>query len=91
MDIYLTEREFSERYHVSMRTLSRMRTDGSGPRFIRSTPGNIRGRILYQLAEIEQWLAGRTLTSTSDMGPTRDPSPVTPRGRRAQRQETTAT
>jgi hypothetical protein len=56
MDVYLTEKEFSERYHLGMRTVQRWRTTGDGPAFARVGPR----RILYRLADCEAWVAART-------------------------------
>lgn len=55
-DLYLTEREFSERYHLAPRTVQRWRTTGDGPAFVRAGPR----RILYRLADCEAWAAART-------------------------------
>ncbi len=59
-DIYLTEQEFSTRYHVSRRTAQRWRQTGEGgPPFVRL--GMV--RIAYRLSDCEAWAAGRTFTS----------------------------
>lgn len=68
-ETYLTQRQICERLHLSARSLERMRTDGTGPAFVRATPGNKRGRILYRETDVEAWLATRRRTSTSDSGP----------------------
>jgi hypothetical protein len=44
------------------------RAAGTGPRFIRISPGNRRGRVLYRRSDVELWLASRTRPSTSDHG-----------------------
>lgn len=67
-EVYLTEDQFAARGHFSSRTASRMRSDGSGPPFVRATPGNTRGRVLYRESDVERWLASRLRTSTSDPG-----------------------
>jgi predicted DNA-binding transcriptional regulator AlpA len=56
MAIYLTEREFSERYHVAQRTVQRWRATGEGPAFVRVGPR----RIAYRLSDCEAWAAART-------------------------------
>jgi predicted DNA-binding transcriptional regulator AlpA len=55
-DVYLTEREFSERYHVSRRTAQRWRATGDGPAFVRL---GLR-RVAYRLSDCEAWAAART-------------------------------
>ena len=54
--IYLTEREFCERYQVGPRTAIRMRVEGGGPPFVRISQRNIR----YRLTDCEAWAAART-------------------------------
>jgi len=59
-DTYLTEREFSERYHVSARTAQRWRYTGEGgPPFVRL---GFR-RVGYRLSDCEAWAAARTFQS----------------------------
>lgn len=53
---YLTEEEFSTRYHVSRRTAQRWRTTGDGPPFVRLGPR----RVLYRLSDCEAWAAAQT-------------------------------
>lgn len=55
-DLYLTEREFSERYHLARRTVQRWRATGDGPAFVRIGPR----RIVYRLSDCEAWAAART-------------------------------
>ncbi len=54
--MYLTEREFSERYHVSRRTAQRWRGTRDGPRWVRLGPR----RVGYRLADVEAWALART-------------------------------
>ncbi len=61
-DAYLTEREFSDRYHVHPRTAQRWRASGEGPPFVRVGPR----RVLYRLADCEAWAAGRTFQHQAD-------------------------
>ena len=61
-DIYLTERDFSARYHVSVRTLQRWRTSGDGPPFVRLGPR----RVVYRLRDAEAWATRRTFTHRAD-------------------------
>jgi predicted DNA-binding transcriptional regulator AlpA len=55
-EVYLTEREFSERYGVPARTAQRWRVSGDGPPYVRLGPR----RIAYRLADCEAWAAART-------------------------------
>ena len=41
----------------------RSRWDGSGPPFVK-----IGKSVMYRVTDVEEWLAGRTRTSTSDHG-----------------------
>lgn len=62
-DVYLTEKEFSERYHVSGRTAQRWRASGiGGPKYVRLGPR----RIAYRLSDCEAWAAGRTFRHRAD-------------------------
>ena len=59
-DVYLTEQEFSDRYHVSPRTAQRWRYVGEGgPKWVRL---GMR-RVGYRLSDCEAWAASRTFTS----------------------------
>ena len=59
-EIYLTEEEFSSRYHVSARSAQRWRQTGEGgPKWVRL---GMR-RVGYRLSDCEAWAAGRTYTS----------------------------
>jgi predicted DNA-binding transcriptional regulator AlpA len=60
--IYLTEQEFSLRYHIGARTLQRWRLTGDGPLFCRLGPR----RIAYRLIDIENWAAERTFAHRAD-------------------------
>ncbi len=51
---------------VSVGTLENWRVQGVGPRFIK-TPG-LRGRILYDPADIEAWKEANKYQSTSEVG-----------------------
>jgi excisionase family DNA binding protein len=57
----LTQRQAAAVLGLSERTLERMRVAGNGPRFVRM------GRsIRYRPADIESWVAGRVVSSTSE-------------------------
>lgn len=59
-DIYLTEKEFSSRYHVSTRTAQRWRYTGEGgPKWVRLGLS----RVAYRLSDCEAWAADNTFTS----------------------------
>ena len=55
----LNQRTLAEMLDVSERTLERMRTEGSGPRF--SKAGR---RVLYRLEDVEGWLETNSFGST---------------------------
>lgn len=57
--IHLTPEKLAERLGTSLRSLERWRVTGEGPRYIRA---GVR-RILYPLAEVEAWEAGRLCSS----------------------------
>jgi hypothetical protein len=63
-EVLITPTELSGRLHISLRSLARMRADGSGPPFIRVSAGNQRGRVAYPESGVQAWLAKRTFHST---------------------------
>ena len=58
---YLTPEEAEACYHIGVRTLERMRREGRGPLFVKAGR-----RILYRIDDVENWLAGRSFTTTSE-------------------------
>ncbi len=56
VEVYLTEREFSDRFNVPMRTAERWRKSGDGPPHVRLGPR----RIAYRESDLEAWAAART-------------------------------
>jgi predicted site-specific integrase-resolvase len=54
-------------FQVSLRTLSRWRVTGKGPRYVKLQSGGIR----YDLSEIEDEISSRVRCSTSDPGEVR--------------------
>ena len=58
----LTQREAALRLTLSTRSLERMRCTGGGPKFVRLS----RGRIAYREADLEEWIAKRVVSSTSE-------------------------
>lgn len=59
---YLFEDEVESRYQFPKRTLQRWRSSGHGPPFVRV---GLR-RVMYRVADIENWLANRTFRSRAD-------------------------
>ena len=59
---YVDEDGLAERYLIPPRTAQRWRTSGDGPPFIRLG----KRRVVYRVADIEQWLAQRTFASRAD-------------------------
>jgi hypothetical protein len=68
MHILLTPKQVAAALGVSVRSLERMRSDGTGPQFIRASGGNRRGRVVYAERDLTEWLNARRRTSTSDHG-----------------------
>lgn len=60
---FLTEDDAAEWLNISVRTLQRMRAEGSGPKFTK-----MGRRVLYNRAHVESWLETRCFTSTSEYG-----------------------
>ena len=56
---WLTQRALADRLEISERTLERMRTEGTGPRFAKAGR-----RVLYRLADVEEWLETNSFAST---------------------------
>lgn len=54
----------AERLNLSPKTLDNWRSRGGGPPYYK-----LGGRIVYDDAEVDTWLAKRRRTSTSDPGP----------------------
>jgi predicted DNA-binding transcriptional regulator AlpA len=55
-DPLLTERETSAWVRVSLPNLQRMRSLGTGPRYIQLSPR----RIAYRRSDVDAWLSSRT-------------------------------
>jgi hypothetical protein len=47
---HLTQRDLSDRWHVSQRTLENMRWQKRGPKYLKVT-----GRVLYRLEDVEDY------------------------------------
>jgi hypothetical protein len=61
-NVYLSEQEFSERFHIGRRTLQRWRITGDGPAFVRFGPRHVK----YRLADIESWTSTRTFAHRAE-------------------------
>ncbi len=56
LDPLLTEKELSGWLGVSLPSLQRMRSNGTGPRYVQLS----RRRLAYRKSDVEAWLASRT-------------------------------
>lgn len=70
MPVYLTESEAATYLRLSSNTLRGWRVSGKGPAY------RDHGRVVYALADLDEWSKGRTRLSTSD-APTEAPNPKT--------------
>jgi predicted DNA-binding transcriptional regulator AlpA len=61
MQPLLTQKQCAEMLGLSERTLERLRTMGTGPKFIR-----IGHSIRYRPEDVQSWLASRIVSSTSE-------------------------
>jgi predicted DNA-binding transcriptional regulator AlpA len=61
----LTQREAALALSLSTRSLERMRCAGGGPKFVRLS----RGRIAYRECDLEEWIAKRVVSNTSEALP----------------------
>ena len=59
--VYLTVLQASEVLHLSTSTLAKLRLTGAGPPYLKSGGR----RVLYQQADLHDWLMSRRRTSTS--------------------------
>lgn len=64
---YLTTAEAADVVRLSPRTLERLRVQGTGPRYIKAGPGK-RAKVLYRVADLQEWLEATTYHSTSEYG-----------------------
>lgn len=58
---YLTQAEASQVLKISVRTLERMRVDGTGPQFCKAGR-----RVLYRFEDVKDWVDQSVRRSTSD-------------------------
>ena len=61
----LKQHDAAEALSLSVRSLERMRFTGGGPKFVRLS----RGRVAYTEADLAEWIAARTVSSTSEASP----------------------
>jgi predicted DNA-binding transcriptional regulator AlpA len=59
----LTQREAALALRLSERTIERMRTSGTGPKFVHLNRRSIR----YRPQDLEAWIASRVRASTSEV------------------------
>jgi predicted DNA-binding transcriptional regulator AlpA len=57
LDRLLTEKDLAAWLGISLPTLQRMRSSGSGPRFVQLSSR----RVAYRRVDVEAWLAARTI------------------------------
>jgi DNA-binding transcriptional MerR regulator len=62
-DMKRNTRSLAERLGLKPKTLENWRSLGGGPAFYR-----VGGRVMYDDADVDAWLASRRRTSTSDRG-----------------------
>jgi predicted DNA-binding transcriptional regulator AlpA len=62
-DPLLSEKQLSEWLGISLPTLQRMRSNGSGPAFIQLSER----RIAYRRSVVEKWLETRTITQVGSL------------------------
>jgi predicted DNA-binding transcriptional regulator AlpA len=75
LDPLLTEKQLSAWLRISLPTLQRRRSDGTGPKFIQLSER----RIGYRRSDVESWLSTRTITRVGERAARTD-LPVASRG-----------
>ncbi len=63
--LYLTAQDAANILRLSIRTLERMRVEGTGPRYHKAGPGK-RARVLYCRDELDEWLRSKMFNSTAE-------------------------
>jgi predicted DNA-binding transcriptional regulator AlpA len=64
IDPLLTEKELSVWVGLSLPNLQRMRSNGTGPRYVQLSPR----RIAYRKSDVEAWLTSRTTDRIGALG-----------------------
>jgi predicted site-specific integrase-resolvase len=62
-NIFVKTKEAADFLQISHKTMEKWRVVGGGPRYFKAG-----GRVLYNKAELEAWILGRSHESTSDQG-----------------------
>lgn len=62
---YLNSQEAADILRISIRTLERMRVEGTGPQYLKAGAGT-RSRVLYRQSDLDAWLESRSYSSTSE-------------------------
>lgn len=62
------ERGAAEIVGLSAKTLQNKRVSGDGPPYVKLSPGK-RGAVRYRVSDLESWLAGKVVHSTSERAP----------------------
>lgn len=62
---YLDTNQLAQKFGIKAQTVRSWRLKGTGPRYIRLGPPR-RGRVVYDMREIERWVAARVHRSTSE-------------------------
>lgn len=65
--LFLTTIEVTGMLRLCRRTLERMRVVGTGPRYLKASPGK-RARVLFREADVLTWLERYQFGSTSEYG-----------------------
>lgn len=65
LDPLLTEKELAGWLGVSLPSLQRMRSNGTGPRYIQLS----RRRLAYRKSDVEVWLSSRTTNRVGALAP----------------------
>lgn len=63
MKTYLTTEKLAEFLNISIQTLNKWRWEGKGPRFVK-----LGSRVVYDLADVETYVAAQVRQSTTDKG-----------------------
>jgi predicted DNA-binding transcriptional regulator AlpA len=86
LDPLLSEKALAIWLGISLPTLQRKRSDGTGPRFVQLSAR----RVAYRRGDVERWLGSRTIDRVGALASAGQAPelPVADRGRQDQRQNT---
>ncbi len=79
VDPLLNEKQLAAWLGISLPSLQRMRSSGSGPRFIQLS----RRRIGYRKSAVERWLEARTVSRVGSLAANQQSAPHVATARRA--------